>query len=75
MKKPNFIEKLFIKKRMKDYTFMRERALKMSRYVVVDLWNGKFYHTLGREEVNGFQNFCDHYNYKYIIHENMLFIL
>ena len=69
-----FIERLFIKRRVKQYTLMNKYGEHMNRYIVVGLWSGKFYHSVGACEMLKYTEIWDKEHVRYVSRGKLIMI-
>lgn len=50
-----FIERLFIKHQQKRFAFMLKHCDRVDRYLVCNLWTGKFYFTMPEYELMNYE--------------------
>lgn len=69
-----FIERLFIKKRMKQFAFMNRHCSDNARYAIIDLWTGKFYYTIQELEYLDYAEAWDCGRVKYVMRDCLIMI-
>ena len=69
-----FITELFIRRRLKQYAFLNCHVKHNDRYIVANLYSGKFYHTLATSEYTKYADIWHKVNINYIVVEHLILI-
>lgn len=69
-----FIERLFIKMRLKQFKFMNKHCDLMGLYGVIDLWTGKFYFTMYDYEFMNYEEIWNQTRIKFITRDHLIMI-
>ena len=69
-----FIERLFIKRRVKQFKFMNKHCDLMGLYSVINLWTGKFYHTIHEYELMDYAEIWEKEHIKFIKRDCLIMI-